>query len=71
MLVPDRLDAAGQALKKVLISYKVLSVSAAIASLTAKLRAQYKLGLPDALELAIALDVGVDSLVTHDRDFGW
>jgi predicted nucleic acid-binding protein len=37
--------------------------SAAIASLAAQLRAQYKLRLPDALE------VGADALVTHDRDF--
>ena len=44
-------------------------MSPAIASLAAQLRAQYKLRLPDALQLATALDVGADAMVTHDRDF--
>jgi predicted nucleic acid-binding protein len=43
--------------------------SPAIASLAAQLRAQYKLRLPNALQLATALEVGADALVTHDRDF--
>ena len=55
--------------EKVLNGYDVLPVSPAIASLAAQLRAQYKLRLPDALQLATALDVGADALVTHDRDF--
>ena len=55
--------------EKVLSGYEVLPVSPAIASLAAQLRAQYKLRLPDALQLATALDVGTDALVTHDRDF--
>ena len=55
--------------EKVLNGYEVLPVSPAIASLAAQLRAQYKLRLPDALQLATALDVGADALVTHDRDF--
>lgn len=55
--------------EKVLNGYDVLPVSPAIAALAAQLRAQYKLRLPDALQLATALDVGADALVTHDRDF--
>ena len=55
--------------EKVLSGYEVLPVSPAIASLAAQLRAQYRLRLPDALQLATALDVGADALVTHDRDF--
>ena len=55
--------------EKVLNGYEVLPVSPAIASLAAQMRAQYKLRLPDALQLATALDVGADALVTHDRDF--
>lgn len=55
--------------EKTLNGYEVLPVSPAIASLAAQLRAQYKLRLPDALQLATALDVGADALVTHDRDF--
>ena len=55
--------------EKVLNSYDVVPVSPAVASLAAQLRAQYKLRLPDALQLTTALDVGLDALVTHDRDF--
>ena len=55
--------------EKVLNGYCVLPVIPAIAALAAQLRAQYKLRLPDALQLATALDVGADALVTHDRDF--
>lgn len=55
--------------EKVLNGYCVLPVTPAIAALAAQLRAQYKLRLPDALQLATALDVEADALVTHDRDF--
>jgi len=49
--------------------YRILDITPAIAILGAQLRAQYRLKLPDALQLACALDMGVDALVTHDRDF--
>lgn len=49
--------------------YHVVDISHAIAILGAQLRAQYRLKLPDALQLACALDIGADALVTHDRDF--
>lgn len=35
----------------------------------AQLRAQYRLKLPDAIQLATALDIGAAAFVTHDRDF--
>ena len=49
--------------------YQVLPLSATIASLAAQLRIQYRLKLPDAVQLASALDIGAAALVTHDRDF--
>jgi predicted nucleic acid-binding protein len=55
--------------EKALLQYRVVDVSAPIAALAAQLRAQYRLKLPDALQLATALDMGATALVTHDRDF--
>lgn len=49
--------------------YRVVGITPAIAILGAQLRAQYRLKLPDALQLACTLDIGADALVTHDRDF--
>ena len=49
--------------------YRVVDITPAIAILGAQLRAQYRLKLPDALQLACTLDIGADALVTHDRDF--
>ena len=50
-------------------AYQVVPLSAAVASLAAQLRVQYRLKLPDAVQLASALDIGAAALVTHDRDF--
>jgi predicted nucleic acid-binding protein len=40
------------------------------AVLAARLRLQHALKLPDAFQLAVALEEGCSALVTHDRDFG-
>ena len=53
----------------VLNSFRVVPVTTPIASLAAQLRAQYRLKLPDALQLATALEIGATALVTHGRDF--
>ena len=55
--------------EKVLSSYRVVELSAPIAVLAAQLRARFALKLPDAIQVATALDMGADALVTHDRDF--
>ena len=52
-----------------LCAYQVVPLSAAVASLAAQLRVQYRLKLPDAVQLASALQIGASALVTHDRDF--
>ena len=37
--------------------------------MAAQLRVQYRLKLPDAIQLASALDISAEALVKHDRDF--
>lgn len=48
---------------------RLVVLSVQVASLAAQFRVQYGLKLPDALQLAAALDIGAAALVTHDRDF--
>ena len=55
--------------EKALNRYQVVPMSGAIASLAAQLRVQYRLKLPDAVQLASALSIEASALVTHDRDF--
>lgn len=55
--------------EKALSRYSVIPVSTPIAVMAAQLRAQYRLKLPDAIQLATALDIGASAFVTHDRDF--
>jgi predicted nucleic acid-binding protein len=55
--------------EKSLLLYEVISVSTPIADLAAQLRAQYRLKLPDAIQVATSLDIGAAAFVTHDRDF--
>ena len=47
----------------------MVPLSAQVAVMAAQLRVQYRLKLPDAVQLASALDIGAAALVTHDRDF--
>jgi len=49
--------------------YAEMPLTAAVAALAAQLRVQYSLKLPDAVQLATALDMGAAALITHDRDF--
>lgn len=55
--------------EKSLSCYTVIPISSPIAVLAAQLRAQYRLKLPDAIQIASALEIGADAFVTHDRDF--
>ena len=50
-------------------AYPVVPMSASVVTLAAQLRAQYRLKLPDTVQLATALDMGASAFVTHDRDF--
>ena len=55
--------------EKALASYRVVELNTPIAVLAAQLRGPFGLKLPDAIQVATALDIGADALVTHDRDF--
>jgi len=55
--------------EKALSQYTVIPVSTPIAVLAAQLRVQYRLKLPDAIQLATGLEIGAAAFVTHDRDF--
>ena len=55
--------------EKALGRYHVVPLSAQVAVMAAQLRVQYRLKLPDAVQLASALDTGAAALITHDRDF--
>jgi predicted nucleic acid-binding protein len=44
-------------------------IDADVAVLAARLRLRHRLKLPDAIQLAVALEEGCYAVVTHDRDF--
>ena len=62
-------EALARRYERALNQFEVVPVTAAIAAQAARLRARYGLKLPDAIQLATALEVGAAALVTHDRDF--
>jgi predicted nucleic acid-binding protein len=63
-------EALARRYRGVLESWRVVELTSDIAESAARLRSQYRLRLPDAIQLATALAINADALVTHDRDFG-
>lgn len=55
--------------RTVLESWRVVAFSVDLAEEAARLRAALNLKLPDAIQVASALAINADALVTHDRDF--
>lgn len=62
-------EALAKRYRAVLESWRVVELSCDIAESAARLRGQYGLKLPDAIQLASALAINAEALVTHDRDF--
>lgn len=62
-------EALAKRYRTVLESWQVVELTADIAETAARLRAKHKLKLPDAIQLASALTINADALITHDRDF--
>ncbi len=62
-------DVLAKRYEQTLGRFEVVPVSQEIAVTAARLRAGSGLRLPDALQVATALEVGAAALVTHDRDF--
>ena len=62
-------EALAKRYRAVLEAWQVVELTSDIAESAARLRGQYGLKLPDAIQLASALAINADALVTHDRDF--
>ena len=62
-------EALAKRYRAVMASWQVVELTADIAETAARLRAKFKLKLPDAIQAASALAINADALVTHDRDF--
>jgi predicted nucleic acid-binding protein len=62
-------EALARRYRAVLHAWEVVDLTSDIAESAARLRAQYGLKLPDAIQAASALAINADALVTHDRDF--
>jgi predicted nucleic acid-binding protein len=62
-------EALAKRYRAVMESWQVISLNADLAESAARFRAALKLKLPDAIQVASAIAVNADALVTHDRDF--
>lgn len=62
-------DALAKQMEAALIEHAICPLSATVAIEAARLRQRYRLRLPDAIQLATALEINAFALVTHDRDF--
>jgi predicted nucleic acid-binding protein len=62
-------EALAKRYRAVLESWRVVDFTAEIAESAARLRAMYGLKLPDAIQLASAVAINAEALITHDRDF--
>ncbi len=62
-------EALAKRFRAVMESWQVVELSVDIAETGARLRAKLKLKLPEAIQVASALAINAEALVTHDRDF--
>lgn len=62
-------EALARQIENALRDHRVVALTSEIAVDAARLRARYRLRLPDAVQLATALQIDAWALVTHDRDF--
>jgi predicted nucleic acid-binding protein len=62
-------EAVARRYRSILESWKVVVLDSDIAEHSARLRATFGLKLADAVQVASALALNADALVTHDRDF--
>ncbi|AMS31450.1 hypothetical protein AEM42_01800 [Betaproteobacteria bacterium UKL13-2] len=62
-------EALAKRYRAVLEAWQVVDFTSDIAESAARIRGTYGLKLPDAIQVASALAINADALVTHDRDF--
>jgi predicted nucleic acid-binding protein len=55
--------------RSILESWQVIALDAGIAESAARMRGLFRLRLADAVQVASAVAINADALVTHDRDF--
>ena len=55
--------------RSILESWQVVTLDAEIAESAARIRTSFRLKLADAVQVASALAIDADAIVTHDRDF--
>ncbi len=61
-------EALAKKYRAVLEAWQVVDFTSDIAESAARIRGTYGLRLPDAIQVASALAINADALVTHDRD---
>ena len=62
-------DTLARRIESALREHAIHPLSTDIAVQAARLRQRYRLRLPDAIQLATALEIDAYALVSHDRDF--
>jgi predicted nucleic acid-binding protein len=62
-------DALADRYRAIFSTWQPVALDLDIAERAARLRAAYRLKLPDAMQAASALATGAAALATHDRDF--
>jgi predicted nucleic acid-binding protein len=62
-------EAVAKRYRTMLESWQLVELTAEIAESAARFRAALGLRTPDAIQVASAIAIGADALVTHDRDF--
>ncbi|WP_187272242.1 type II toxin-antitoxin system VapC family toxin [Zeimonas arvi] len=62
-------DVLARQIENALCEHRVVALTPEIAVEAARLRARYRLRLPDAVQLATTLQIDAWGLVTYDRDF--
>ena len=62
-------EAVAKRYRAIMESWQIVPLTADIAESAARLRATLALKLADAVQVASAIAINADALVTHDRDF--
>jgi predicted nucleic acid-binding protein len=62
-------EALARRYRSILESWQVVVLDAEIAESAARMRVSFRLKLADAVQVASALAINADAIVTHDRDF--
>lgn len=62
-------EALAKRYRATLETWRAVDFGTDTAESAARLQATYRLKLPDATQLASALAINADALITHDRDF--